>query len=129
MRHRSLPCLLLLLAAFAAGAGELHRCVSRTGQVSYLSASCPDGQRTDRILQFVPDPVPAPVTTRTGKASASGNRQSSRQRTVAIHKPERSPCQRAKARREAQLDQLGLKRTFDDLSRIDAAVRVVCNGF
>jgi hypothetical protein len=99
----------------------IHR-VNRTGQVS------PDGQDGSHPA-VRPDPVPAPVTTRTGKASASGNRQSSRQRTVASHKPEPSPCQRAKARREAQLDQLGLKRTFDDLSRIDAAVRVVCNGF
>ena len=36
---------------------------------------------------------------------------------------------RAIAQRERQLERLGLQRTFDDLSRIDAKVRAVCNGF
>lgn len=119
--------LLCLLPGFAL-ADTLHRCVGPRGQVSYQAAACASGHRLDRRIDFVPDPTPAPEahaprsTPKTSRRAYSGG---TRSRT----KPKPSPCAQAKAKRTRQLEQLGLKRTFDQLSRIDQAVRDVCNGY
>ena len=124
--------LLLCLSPGLASADSLYRCVSQAGHVSYQSASCPKGQRTDRTIEFVADPVlptvMSSVPTSTSKRSATKAFVRSRQ-TARSMKPKPSPCARAKAKREAQLQRLGFKRTYDDLSRIDAAVREVCRGY
>ncbi len=128
---RSLILLLCLLPGLAR-ADNLYRCVGPAGQVSYQSASCQPGQRIDRTIEFVPDPVTPPAIAAPVQTSADrfpNRHRSTRQATAKYRKPQPSPCARAKARRELQLDKLGLKRTFDDLSRIDAAVRAVCKGY
>lgn len=126
---RTLTLLICLLPGLAS-AGSLYRCVSQTGHVSYQSANCPNGQRTDRTIEFVPDPAMAASKVVTAsKRLASKHRSEPRQGSGRIGKPQPSPCARARAKREAQLQRLGLRRNFVDLSRIDAAVRAVCNGY
>ena len=128
--------LVLALMACTPGRAEtLYRCVDRNAQVSYQSAACGSGQRTARTIEFVPEPV-APETAAKIRAPISTSKPS---RTRSTGYASRTPrgkrkrgsdvCRAAKNTRQTQLERLGLKRTFDDLSRIDAAVRVACNGY
>lgn len=128
---------LLLLVPGRALTGNLHRCVDGDGAVSYQGAACSDGQRTDRIIRYEPDP-PAVIQSMAPSIRGGGGRNAVVPRVQArlrgsrtgTTRPTRSEaCRRAKASRTQQLDRLGLKRTFDDLGRIDAAVRAVCNGY
>ena len=128
--------LVLALMACAPGRAEtLYRCVDRNAQVSYQSAACGSGQRTARTIEFVPEPV-APETAAKIRAPISTSKPS---RTRSTGYASRTPqgkrkrgsdvCRAAKNTRQTQLERLGLSRTFDDLSRIDAAVRAACNGY
>ena len=124
--------LLFCLLPGLASAGHLYRCVNRAGHVSYQSASCTTGQRTDRTIEFTLQPASTPANapaSATDERVVSKSRKVVRQSTGTMRKLPPSPCARAKARRDLQLQRLGLKRTFDDLSRIDAAVRAVCKGY
>lgn len=115
-----------------AAAGSLHRCVNHVGHVSYQSTSCGAGQRTDRIIEYVPDSVlavPNVGSTSGNKPLASKSRRAARAGYGSLRRTQPSPCMQAKAKRDLQLKGLGLKRTFDDLSRIDAQVRAACKGF
>ena len=126
--------LVLLVCLFPTllNAGTLYRCVSRSGHVSYQATSCPRDQRTDRRIEFVSEPVPVAAAVRRSERKAAVGARSRSVRTSGIRgnaKAETSPCMHAKAQRERQLERLGLKRTFDDLSKIDARVWAVCKGF
>ncbi|RZA19983.1 MAG: DUF4124 domain-containing protein [Lysobacteraceae bacterium] len=124
--------LILCLVPGLACAGSLYRCIGPAGNVSYQSDACPSGHRTSRTIDFVPDPVsPAPSVSPAVVRKRQPSTRSSRSRYAAsaVRKPRPSPCALAKAKRESQLERLGLKRTFDDLSRIDSAVRTVCKGY
>ena len=128
--------LVLALMACAPGRAEtLYRCVDRHAQVSYQSAACGSGQRTARTIEFVPEPI-APETAAKIRAPISTSKPSRTRSTVYASRTPQGKrkrgsdvCRAAKAKREAQLERLGLKRTFNDLSRIDAAVRAACNGY
>ena len=120
-----------LCPAIASG-GQLYKCVGASGEVTYQASSCGSGQRTVRTVYFEPDPAPPaagglatvkPVHTSTRRSAGA------RQSPARIQKPRPSACDKAKAKREATLQRLGLKRTFDDLSRMDAGVRAACTGF
>lgn len=122
--------ILLMICLFPglASAASLYRCVGRAGQVSYQSAACATNQRMDRSIEYVPDPVSPPpiaVSTRTTKPPATRKHLRVRDGSGRRRTPRPSPCSLAKAKRVRQLERLGFKRTFDDLSRIDAAVRAV----
>lgn len=126
--------LVLLVCLFPSlvSAGNLYRCVSRSGHVSYQAMSCPSDQRTDRRIEFTWEPAPAAATVRRSERTAAVGAKSRVARTPVIRsnrEPKASPCAHAKAQRERELERLGFKRTFDDLSRIDAKVRAVCKGF
>ena len=102
-----------------ATAENLHRCLSRSGHVSYQAMSCPSDQRTDRTIEFTPEPAPPVATARRSERAAVVGAKSRVARTHVIRsnrKAKASPCMHAKAQRERQLERLGLKRTFDDLS-------------
>ena len=127
-----LAVILLCVLPGMASSASLYRCIDPSGHVSYQSASCAVGQRTDRTIEFTPQPAarPAvhastvkPVVQRLHRGSAA------RHGSNGIRNQQPSPCARAKAKRERQLQRLGLKRSFEDLSRADAAVRPVCNGY
>ena len=124
--------LLVCLFPSLADAGNLYRCISRSGHVSYQATGCPSHQRMDRRIEFTSEPAPLVATARRTERTAVVGAKSHMARTDVIRsnrKAKASPCSQAKARRERELERLGFKRTFDDLSRIDAKVRAVCNGF
>lgn len=123
-----LACLFPSLVA----AGDLYRCVDRSGHVSYQAARCTSHQRMDRRIEFTSEPAPPVATVRRAERTAAAGAKSRVARTPVIRsnrKAKASPCMHAKVRRERELERLGLKRTFADLSRIDARVRAVCKGF
>ena len=125
--------LLLLLFLFPglAPAGTLYRCVGAGGQVSYLATPCAAGQRMDRSIEFAPEPdspMLGTISGRKGSNTATG-RSVSRSRGGTGSRSRVDPCLQAKAKRGQQLDRLGLKRTFSDLSRLDEPVRKACGGF
>ena len=128
--HR-LPMLgLLLLLATPALAETLYRCVARDGAISYQSQPCMASARLDRVVEYRPEPVanversPAgPPSTR--RASRPGPRAA-----TAGHAPRATPadrCRAARTKRDAALERLGLKRTYAQLSRLDASVRAACD--
>jgi len=125
--------MLLCLCPALAQAGNLYRCIGPAGQVSYQSAACASGQHTDRIIEYVPVPDSMPLSAE--RPNARATRANSRAATASrqpMAKPQQtqsSRCAQAKAKRVQQLERLGMRRTFDDLSKIDAAVRAVCNGY
>ena len=128
---RFLVILFGLCPAIASG-GQLYKCVGASGEVAYQASACGSGQRTVRRIHFEPDPTPSaagglaavkPLHTSTRRSAGA------RQSPARIQKPRPSACEKAKAKREATLQRLGLKRNFDDLSRIDVAVRAACTGF
>ncbi len=121
--------LLLCLCPGLASAGTLYRCVSASGQVSYLATPCAAGQRMDRSIEFAPVPD-SPVMATSGRkrpASATGRSMSkSRRNGGTVSRAGVDPCHQARAKREQALERLGLKRTFADLSRLDEPVRAAC---
>ena len=131
----ALTLVLALMAVAPVRAETLYRCVDRHAQVSYQSAACGQGQRTARTIEFVPEPVALETAakirapTRTTNPSRTRNTGYASQTPQGKRKRGSDVCRAAKTKRQAQLERLGLKRTFDDLSRIDAAVRAACNGY
>lgn len=125
---RLLVLLVLCLCPGLASAGTLYRCVGSGGQVSYLATPCAAGQRMDRNIEFAPEPDSKPMATsrRQGSGSAPRRSKSTSRRGGSGSRPSVDACQQAKAKREQQLERLGLKRTFADLSRLDEPVRAAC---
>jgi len=131
---------LLLLASIlgvAARAEQLYRCVTPQGAVSYQALPCAGAARLTRVVEYRPDPSTPPIMT-TMHASSHASPHAA----LAIRPPgyRRWPvprirgttstaaqrCRAARDRREATLRQLGLKRTYTQLSRLDADVRAAC---
>ena len=125
--------LLLCLLPALASAGTLYRCVSPNGQVSYLATSCGAGQRMDRSIEFAPESDSKPLATnsRQQRSTAVGSRRGVGHLPggSVAKKSKPDPCQQARTKRDLQLERLGLKRTFADLSRLDATVRKACRGY
>ena len=123
----------LLLVVAPAGAGELYRCVGPFRQVSYQSAACADGHRTDRTITFAAKlSQPAAVTSPSRRESRLERSRVASPNSHDWHVARRSSadtCTRARAARKQTLERLGLSRTYDQLSRIDAKVRGACKGY
>lgn len=128
-----MKCLLLICCLFPGlvSAGTLYRCIGTDGQVSYLATPCAAGQRMDRSIEFAPEPdstIPVPSASRRTAAkharTTASSRRGSNVRQSRVH-----PCLQARAKREQQLERIGLKRTFDQLSKLDEPVRKACRGY
>lgn len=131
MRHLLFG-LLLLVPVLPAAADSLFRCVARSGAVSYQSQPCSAQQRLDRVVDYRPEPVAAHM----GRASILARRQPHTTMRMAAARGIRGGtvtasdrCRAAKSQREASLQRLGLKRTYDQLSALDAGVRAACGGY
>jgi hypothetical protein len=130
MKHAA--CVLLFLLWPIPGQAEsVYRCVDVRGHASYQSSACANGTRQDRVIEFsrVEPVAPRRASRSSRSASASGRAQYvSTQRHGRRRGAAENACDRAKAKRQQQLARLGLKRTYDDLSRIDASVWIACHG-
>ena len=138
---RIVMALFVFLAASTASAQQVYKCV-RGSEVSYQSAACDANQKVARQWDATPEPGPTAdelrqrqLKNQLGQAeSARLSRAAGRDRarsagnraTPAGRKPRISRCDAAKARREAKLKSVGLKRTFDLLRKLDDAVNEAC---
>ena len=116
-------------------AGELFRCVSDDGGVSWQDAPCAAGSRLSRAVPILVEPTPEPKKTakRTGAKSVSAPLQ----RPAASRSTRASPgtraqrriaCDAARKQHAAAIERLGLKRTFDQLRALEDQVQEVCKG-
>lgn len=130
-------CFLLWLFPAVACAETLYRCVGIGGAVSYQSDQCERGMRLDKTIGFVS--VKARVNASgafealhpsRGERRRLGSRTHTRHSTARLREPRRvDGCAVAKSKRERALARLGLKRTYDQLSKLDVPVSAACNGF
>ena len=134
--------LAMLMLASAAHAQQVHKCVDRSGNTSYQSAPCSHAQTTARTWEAAPDPVPenapapapAPAASqrklaRSPHAATSSPRKTGRSTGAAIpveNSGNSRACATAKAKRTRTLERVGLKRSFELLSKLDEAVRSAC---
>lgn len=126
----------LALFTLPAGAQQVYKCVDGKGSASYQSTPCAPTHKTVKAWDATPEPV-APYRP---PAQPAAQRSQSR-RTSTVSGRGRGPsgssisvenagnakaCQAAKAKRDATLQKVGLKRTYDLLQRLDEAVRNAC---
>ena len=142
-RLRALVAAAMMAAASAGvGAGTVSKCLGAAGEVAFTSGECPEGTRVAATYDATPEPErptsdggrrsgnnaassgsaaragPAPrAAPRRARARAGGSASSSRSR-----------CEAARAKRDATLARVGLKRTFDLLRKLDDEVRAACGG-
>ena len=132
---------LLFFIAPASNAQQVHKCV-KGREVSYQSAPCDANQNLVKRWDAVPESMPSTVEPgqnqakrRQGEAQSARPSRASGERRTHSRSPARnkSPinaadkrCSAAKARREAKLIAVGLKRTFDLLRKLDDAVHEAC---
>jgi len=132
---------LLFFIAPAGNAQQIHKCV-KGREVSYQSAPCDARQSLVKQWDAVPEPEPSAVELGHHQAkrrqektkSAQFGRAANERRTHSGSRAgKKSPinaadkrCNAAKARREAKLISVGLKRTFDLLRKLDDAVYEAC---
>ena len=138
---RRLMLVFTLLLPAAANAQQVHKCV-KGKDVSYQSAPCADGQATARTWEAQPDPVhsqqalpsdplpsPARKLTNGSRQGKAAKRKGSGMTGASIpveNSGNSRACQAAKASRARTLERVGLKRTFDLLSKLDNAVHSAC---
>ncbi len=124
-----------LLPAPQATAQEIHACIDAKGIKSYQNLPCEPGQRTASVRSYEAKPDDPAVTARSAAIQQEMDRRNrpSGKATVVRTANRRpagpTPCQAAKAKREATLKRVGLKRNFDLMSRLDSEVWDVCKGF
>lgn len=132
---------LLFFIAPAGNAQQIHKCV-KGGEMSYQSAPCDASQSLVKQWDATPELEPSAVElghnqakrrqeetksaqsgrAANGRRARSGSRAGKKSSINAADKR----CSAAKARREAKLISVGLKRTFDLLRKLDDAVHEAC---
>lgn len=131
-------CAVLVLALGVAPPGRaetLYRCVGAHGAVSYQNTTCGAHSRLDRTLDYRPDAEPvAPAETRLYRYQPRFRSYPARFRSRGRQRRSVAPapsvvCQAARERRRTELERIGLRRTFSQLSQLDASVRAVCRGY
>lgn len=122
-------------------AQQIHKCV-KGREVSYQSAPCDASQSLVKQWDATPEPEPSAVElghhqanhqqeeTKSAQLGRAANERRTRSgsrggRKSPINTADRR-CDAAKARREAKLISVGLKRTFDLLRKLDDAVHEAC---
>ena len=136
MRREFVLVLAMAMACGNAPAQSVFKCVAGNGAVSYQSAPCDAGSRQVQAWQAPPEPPPSAAMRRElahkrhrdREESAFLSRRAGTDRSVArLVRPDvPSACEAAKAQRQRTLDAVGLKRSFDLLSRLDEQVRQAC---
>lgn len=127
----------------AQGAAQtVHKCVMADGTASYQSLPCDGPAREAARWDAPPEPPPSAEQLATlallrehGRAESeflsrragTGRRESGASRTQVIRAAGRpSSCDAARATRDQTLERVGLKRTYELLSRLDEQVRKAC---
>jgi hypothetical protein len=115
-------------------AQRIHICVDARGARSYQNLPCAADQRTASVRPYETKPEDPALAARTAAIQQEmdrRNRPSGKATVVRAASARRAgptPCQAAKIKREATLKRVGLKRTYDLLSRLDSEVWELCKG-
>ena len=130
-----------LSAAPLAGAQTIYTCVDAKGHKTFQNAPCPVGTRVDRARDYDEAPVDprlAAQTRQTQREMDARNRAANQEvvTTQVVVAPrgedardrQRRLCAEARAYRERELERVGLRRTYDLLSRLDRMVFDACKG-
>lgn len=146
VRHRRDPLhllglLVVVTAAPMAGAQTIYTCVDAKGHKTFQNSPCPVGTRVDRARDYdeVPvDPRLEAQTRQTQREMDARNRAASQgavttqvfvaPRGEDARDRQRRLCAEARAYRERELERVGLRRTYDLLSRLDRMVFDACKG-
>lgn len=133
--HATILLFSILLIAPSGKAQQVYKCV-KDGDVSYQSMPCDGTQSLVKQWEAAPEPEPPEVELRPRQAkprrhetdSKPRNRTHSESRagTISSISAAGNRCKAAKARRQAKLTSVGLKRTFDLLRKLDDAVHEAC---
>lgn len=116
-----------------AGAQSVHKCADGRGGHSYQSQPCAQGEPLRTWAVEVPPGVAAPVRSAATpvparRDTAVATRRPATRRTSASRRDDRhARCVAARANRTAVLRQLGTRRRYDDLRRLNEQVSAVCN--
>jgi Domain of unknown function (DUF4124) len=136
----ALPTLMALgvISPIACAAQTIYTCVDTHGAAAYQSTPCPDGMRTSKVREYqpvAPDPALIARSREIEREMDARNRRSyagvaaiARNSRASRRPQQADACETAKARREKTLEDVGLKRNFDLLSRLDRGVWAVCKG-
>ncbi len=126
---------LMLSHSSSLPAQTIYRCVNSQGAVSYQNAQCGPRQRMTTTHEYTPEPINPSLAAKLRSIEQEMDRRNravpqqhrisatTRRNSVSI-----TPCESAKAHREKSLEQVGLHRTFELLSRLDADVWRACKG-
>lgn len=138
---------LMLLAASAHAQDAIRKCVDAKGHASFQNPACPAGSREEWSQAYTPEPTLTHEQQRARTLADQKRRQeadnmarmagrnhrlqsrrtSSSAAVIPVENSSNiSRCNAAKARRQRQLDVMGLDRNYDRLSRLDAMVREAC---
>lgn len=132
------PSLMTSAPEYAADVSEFHqqqvpsvyRCVDRAGGVSLQSQPCGPDQRTTKVVAAPPDsePIrPRPQVSRPNRTSQASFNTVEYQQQGSLASRE-ATCASARRQRASMLEQVGLKRTYDLLQRLDDMVNRACKG-
>ena len=108
---------------------SVYRCVDRKGAVSFQSQPCGPNQRTTKVVAAPPDVEPIrPRQVITQARTRQGGYNTVRFKQQDALSARKAHCAIARRQREVTLEQLGLRRTYDLLQRLDEMVNSACKG-
>lgn len=122
----------------------VYKCVGPKGQVAYQSTPCSANERVQNVYDATPETYSPQREAERQRLRRSIDEGARRLSTMAgtdrapVYRPAWSPgpdpndkrarCVAAKAHREATLERVGLRRTFDLLRQLDGMVWDACHG-
>lgn len=144
-RSRGLLRLAGLLVVLSTGplayAQTIYTCVDAKGHKTYQNSPCPVGTRIDRARDYDEAPVDPRLEAQTRQTqremdarTRAANQGAVTTQVVVAPRGEdardrqRRLCAEARAYRERELERVGLRRTYDLLSRLDRMVFDACKG-
>ncbi|HZX81743.1 MAG TPA: hypothetical protein VFE72_12415 [Lysobacter sp.] len=116
----------LSLAAPPACAQTVQKCVTLDGGVRYQSAPCDARERTAGVWSAVPDVTPALRVQAPPPPKRNRARASHRRARGVLRAAPRDACAEARRHRDDVERRVGLKRTYDLLSSLQARVFEAC---
>jgi hypothetical protein len=108
---------------------SVYRCVDRAGAVSLQSQPCGLDQRTTRVVAAPPEAALTPLRQASRPVTSNQNSYNTFQIQQAdSHAMRVAACMSARQSREATLERVGLRRTYDLLQQLDEIVNSACKG-
>lgn len=127
---RRIAIVAMLLVAGSAQAQVVYKCVGKNGHVEFSSWPCASDKKTVKAVAAPPDPVRpyTPPAPRQQPQQVVTNTFYNGQTQPTAREAAMKRCTNAKQWRADELRRLGLKRTFNDLRRVDDWVNSQCAG-